>query len=136
MLLDDMLDYLSSGGVGTPNVTLFAGALPDESDDAVCVYETGGLPSVKTLGGTGAASVAVERPSIEVVSRAVRYQDARLAAHLAFRLLDGMPARLINGVRYQWAETRQNPFPIGRDEAARFLIGFNVDLIKGQTTTS
>ena len=136
MLLDDMVDLFSSGGVASTSA-IFQAVLPDEPDEAVCVYETGGLPTVKTIGGSGFASVAAERPSIEVVSRSsVSYQAARLVAERAFRLLDGLAPRAINGVPYKWAEPRQKPFPVGRDEASRFLVGFNADLILGTTSTS
>lgn len=135
MLLDDMETYLTSGGVGTVGTTLFLGSMPPEPDTAVAVYETGGLGTVHTMGNI-AGRAAVEQPGIQIMSRSASYPTARANAQKAFLLLDGMPKRSINGVQYYWGAARQSPFLVDRDQQNRYLVAFNVDVIKDMSTTS
>lgn len=128
MLLDDMCDFLTTGGM-TSSI-IFAGVSPPHGDTVVTVYETGGLPPVHTMGhGVG----FVERPQVQVVSRASTYATARQNAQVAFQLLDGMPRRQINGTWYLYAEAVQSPFLIGRDAQERVQVAFNVNIIKEQS---
>lgn len=135
MFLDDIADYLTSGGAGTQGTDLFKGALPPAPDSAIALYETGGLGTVHTMGNV-AGQAAVEQPGLQVMSRASSYQVARANAQKAFLLLDGLPKRTINGVQYYWGAARQSPFLATKDEQDRFLVAFNVDIIKDMSTTS
>lgn len=136
MILDDLVDYLSSGGIGTPGTTMFRGFLPDSPDEALALYETGGQAPVHamtpgpTVGGAGVA--VIEQPRVQVVCRAPSYDydTARATAHSVFKLLDGMPARTINTTEYLWAAAVQSPFLMGRDQAGRVLIATNYDVAK------
>lgn len=131
-----MVDYLSSGGIGTAGTDLFAGYMPDAPNAAVAVYETGGISPIHRMSPTaGLGAVVVERPSIQVVCRNVpeEYLTARTKAHSVFKLLSGLPDRSINGVSYKWGEARHSPFLMGRDEAGRILIACNYDIIKEMT---
>ena len=131
MLIDDVLDYLSSGGVGNPGTTLFGGFMPDMPDVATAVYETGGLASVHAMNPVAGAAV-VEMPRVQVVCRASGYDyaTARATAHSAFKLLDGLPTRSINGTKYLWASAVQSPFLMGRDQAGRVQVACNYDIVK------
>lgn len=138
MLLDDVADLLSTGGVGgvgtTSDWSIFKGKLPDAPEKAVAVYETGGLPSVHAM-STGPGNAAATLPRIQVLVRSPAYSTGRQKAHDAFRLLDGLRERTINGVRYLWiAAVQTEPFPIGRDENDRPLIACNYDVVKEMST--
>jgi hypothetical protein len=137
MLLDDMLTYLSSGGVATSGTNLFAGILPPNPDAAVAVYETGGRGTAKAMGNV-AGQAHVEYARVQVVSRGSQfgYAAARQTAQKAFLLLDGLPRRTINGVQYHWASAIQTPFLMGLDEQQRPMIAFNVDVVKALSSTS
>lgn len=138
MLLNDLGDYLSSGGIGTVGTDLFLGTLPTAPDNAVAIYETGGLGAIHAM-NPNAGQAKVERPRIQVVSRggANSYEAARAVAQKAWLLLDGLPTRTINGTQYHWGACVQSPFLMGRDEPAnRPLIAFNVDLVKALSSTS
>lgn len=132
MLLDDMADYLSSGGI---TATIYTGYLPETPDAALAVYETGGRPPDVAMGNV-AGVVSMEWPSVQVVSRNVtdEYATARLLAHNVFKLLQGLPTRTINGTAYQWGMARQSPFLMGRDEAGRVLVACNFDIAKALST--
>lgn len=132
-----MIDYLSSGGVGTAGTDLFAGLMPASPDNAVTVYETGGRATVHAMHGSAGQAV-VEQPRVQVVSRGATdsYEAARAVAQKAFLLLDGLPSRTINGVSYFWGSAVQSPFLMGRDEQGRPLVAFNADIFKQLSSTS
>lgn len=137
MLLDDIADYLSSGGIGTVGTDLFKGFMPETPDVAVVVVETGGRSPDRAMGaGPGGTTVAMEWPRVQVICRNTQfdYSAARSKAHDVFKLLEGMPTRTINGTAYFWGAAVQSPFPIGRDDDARVLIGCNYDIAKALST--
>lgn len=132
MLLDDICDYLSSGGIAG---TIYAGFLPETPDAAMVVYESGGRPPSVAMTPT-AGTVSMEWPSVQVVCRdvAFEYAAARSRAHDVFKLMQGLPARTINGTQYHWATARQSPFLMGRDEPGRVLVACNFDIAKALST--
>lgn len=134
MLLDDIADLLSTGGISG---TVYKGWMPDAGTTAVAVYETGGQRSVHAMGAEPGQAV-VERPRVQVVTRAAGddYQTARNAANNAFRLLDGVRERTINGTRYLWICAVQSPFLMGRDANQRVLIAANFDVMKVLSTST
>lgn len=136
-LLADMGDYLSSGGVGTLATDLFLGQLPSAPDAAVCVYETGGIAPIYSMGNTAGKAV-VERPRVQIVVRgaAYDYETARALAQKAWLLMDKMPARTVNAVSYKWASCIQSPFLMQVDEQGRPWIAFNADVMKEMSSTS
>lgn len=138
MLLDDIADYLSSGGCGTVGVDIFKSFLPDTMTDLLVIYETGGHAAVHAMSAVAGAAKA-EMPRIQVVTRSgaeFDYSSARTLAHRAFKLLDQMPERNINGVRYMWGAAVQSPFILTRNENKRPLIACNYDIVKELSTTS
>lgn len=134
MLLDDIADVLSSGGAGTVGTTIFKGIIPDRPDACVAVYETGGLAPAHAMSGSAGNAVA-ERPRVQVVSRAAQqdYEAARAKASCCYRILDGLPGRTVNGVRYLSSFAVQSPFLLGRDESGRVLLACNFDVVKELT---
>lgn len=133
MLLDDLVDYLSSQGVSG---TIRKGYSEDTPDAEIVLYETEGLSGVHTLGDTPGQG-PVERPGIQLRVRdaAREYETARRRAHGVWKLLDSLPGRTINGRRYLYVEAVQSPFLMGRDAGARVLIGCNF-LIQAEPSTS
>jgi hypothetical protein len=132
VLIDDLSDYLSSGGI---TGTIYKGFLPPTPDTAIAIYETGGVAPIRAMGNVAGRAV-VERPRIQVVCRAGQYdyQAARLKAQDVFALLDGMPARTVNGVSYLDSAAVQSPFLMGRDESGRPKIACNYDVVKRLST--
>lgn len=135
MLAEDIVDYLSSGGLGTAGTDLFAGFLPDTPEVCGAVYETGGTSPVRAMSGLP-GTAPFERPRIQVVFRATQYDyaTARLKAHNAFMLLDGLPKRTINGTQYYWGEAVQSPFVMNRDGNGLVKIACNFDIVKALST--
>lgn len=134
MLLDDLADYLSSGGLGAVGTGIFKGFMPAEpvQDAVIVVYETGGQEPIRAMGPTAGSTVVVERPSVQVVCRGAAgdYASPRATAQAVFQLLEGLPTRTINGVAYKFGSARQQPFGFGRDDAGRVLVACNYDIVK------
>lgn len=132
MLLDDIADYLSTGGISG---TIFRGVFGEKPDNATAVYESVGLSPIRGMSPTP-GQAKVERPVVQIVCRSTAddYSTARTRAHAIFKIMDGMPTRTLNGVAYKWAAARQSPFLMGRDEAGRVLIACNYDVVKELST--
>ena len=133
MLLDDIGDYLSSGGGYVSGTDLFLSILPDQPDAAIALFETGGGVPHHTMGGSNPVA---ELPTLQVVCRAKRYDDARLLAKDVDILLNGVRNRLINGVMYRWIQAQQSPFFINRDEQQRDEVACNYSIIRDSATSS
>ncbi len=137
MLLDDIGDLLSTGGIGTVGSTadygIYLGVMPNSPDKVVSINETGGVAPYRKMTAT-AGEVVAERPRVQVIVRTTLYTSGRQKANDAWKLLESLPERTINSTRYLYAESVQSPFLIGRDENDRVMIGFNVDIVKALST--
>lgn len=136
-LLHDMAVYLTSAAGLTPGTDLFLGQMPDQPDELVCLYETGGRSPAKAMGNTAGRAHA-EYPRLQVVARGAQYgyDSARALANRAFVLLDGLPHRSINGTMYHYGSALQSPFLLNVDEQGRPTIAFNVDIVKDMSTST
>ena len=133
MLVDDIADLLSTGGLGTVGTNIWKGANFGSADPSIAVLVTGGIASIHTmLSGPGGA--AVEQPRVQIVVRSASEETAMRKAQAAFKLLDGLRERTINGVRYMWAAAVQPPFSLERDENNRAHYTFSVDIKRGPST--
>ena len=134
MILEDIGDLLTSGGVAT---TVYRGFLPDTPDEAVAVYEYPGQEPIRAMRSSPGQPVA-ERPRVQVVCRAAawEYDRSRQKANDAWRLMEGLGERTINGTRYLFVRTLQSPFLLQRDEAQRVVIAFNAEVLKALTTST
>jgi hypothetical protein len=126
MLLDDITDYLTTGGMGTVTKDF----LPDAPATVITVYGTGGQAPTYTMAGRH----VMEQPRIQVVCRAESLQTAHQNAKGVYELLSGVRNRTINSVLYHWIEAVQEPFLLGRDGNARFTVACNYDVKKDRST--
>lgn len=135
MLLDEVGDYLSTGGLGTVGVDLFLGYMPETPDAVLALYETGGLGPVRAMRSSPGQPVA-ERPRLQVVARAAEhdYAAARLKVQQAYAKLEGAGDLTLGGVRYLWIGAVQSPFLMGRDSQGRVMVACNFDVVKEAST--
>lgn len=133
MLLDDVADLLSTGGAGTVGTDIWKGATFGTADPSLAILMSGGYESVHTM-NSGPGLAPVEQPRVQIVVRSLSEETALRRAQLAFRLLDGLRERTINGVRYMWASAVQPPYALDRDENNRVMVTFNVDIKRGPST--
>ena len=138
----DIVDYLSSQGIGTPATDLWVGEVPAGSC-GLAVRETGGYFPVHTFGaspsGIGAPVARVERPRIQLFARYAAYATARAKIQDAFNVLDGLQARTINGTLYQYISAVQSPSDLGRsagNQASEWTANFDVAKSVSTSTTT
>lgn len=137
MVLDDLADILSSGGLGsvgtTTDFSIYKSITPASPDKVISLHETGGVAPFRKMHST-AGDVVAERPRVQVVVRSMLYSTGRQKVNDAWKALEGLPERTVNGTRYLYAAAVQSPFPIGRDENNRVLFAFNLDVVKELST--
>ena len=134
-VLDDIADYLASGGVGTVGTSIFKGGMFDGGtaatpDAQVAVYEYLG-PAPQQVFGSGVASPTVS-PRVQVVCRDVKYSDARTKAQAVYARLAPVTDVTINSTRYLRIEALGEPSFIGSDQNGRPLIGCNYGVLREQ----
>lgn len=129
---DDLADLLSTGGITT---TIYRGFLPDLGDEAIAIVETGGYAPVSVMSATPGNAVE-QRPTVQVTRRSMTPEAADAEMQVIWRLLHGAGDRSLNGTRYLWIEAQQQPFPLPRDEAGRWLSVCNFMACKAVTTAT
>lgn len=142
MILDDIATYLANSSTAFTILAGTSGNLGKQilldndhyPDTVVSLYETPGSPNAYTYStSTGGASVAWERPSLQIISRSTVYTTARTNAQTAYVLLDGLAGRNLptaTGTTYLDITAAQPPFSLGRDENERFLVSTNYNVWK------
>ena len=133
-VLEEIVAFLDSEGLGTAGTDLFMSRMPDTPDACGCVYETGGItPDL----GFGSSLVRFESPAIQVVFRGTKldYDGPRAKAKTAWESLAGVEApQSLSGTIYNWIHPLQSPFLLEKpDEEERFSIAFNA-LIEKELT--
>lgn len=126
MLLDDLADVLSTGGMGT----IYKDYMPTTPDTVISIYGAGGQGPTHTM----QAPHILEEPRVQVMCRAESLQTAHQSARGVYGVLNGLRDRSINGVMYRWVTAIQEPFLIGRDQNARFTVACNYAVKKDRST--
>lgn len=143
MMLDEVAAYLEAQGIGvvktssnSPTWPIYRGTFGTNPDipNAIALMEGPSDPAQDEMGATVGA-VVFENSSLVLQVRSANYGTARLKANDAWTKLHkfagsiGSPA-----VRYLLIRARQQPFPVGRDDNDRWLIGCNFDVAKDRST--
>jgi Bacteriophage minor capsid protein len=126
MLLDDLSDFMSSGGMGI----VYKDQTPLTPDTVTAVYAQIGQPPTYTMRNPH----VLEQPRVQVVCRSVSLETAHDNARSAYELLSGVRNRTINGVLYHWIGAAGEPVLIGKDQNARFTVACNFDIKKDRST--
>jgi len=140
-LLDEALTYVLSattafqeGSSTGAKVPIFLSMLPSERPDvAVSFHEPGGAPPLATLNGS---TPMMERPRLQVISRAPTYAAARANAQTiwdAFFLVKNSPvAKTGSTGTTDWlmAEPISSPTDMGDDSKDRSRVSCNFQLSK------
>ena len=136
MILDDVMTYLASASVGlTAGTNMFAGTFPDSPDNACAIYETGGKQPIHAMSGSP-GNALVERPRIQVITRAVSYQSARQLAQNVFQAMDGLTNTTINSTSYLLVRAVNSPTAMGLDGSGRPRLVMNFDIMKKVSTST
>jgi hypothetical protein len=130
MLLDDISDLLSTGGVST---TIYKGFMPEQPNDAIILTETAGLGPIQAM-SSGPGTASMEVAGLQVIQRSQSYATARLGMQTVMNLLDGLSERTINSTRYSYVTAQQVPFSLGRDVSERSMVTVNFLAYKDLST--
>lgn len=138
MMLDEIAAYLEAQGLGVVKTTgnaptwpiYKAGTSPaDNVDEVIIVAEGPGADPIDTMGNVVGAVVA-EVCSLVVQTRSLSYPIARTKAQAIWSKLHKLGEIQLTGVRYLLVMARQSPFPMGRDDKTRWLVGCNYEVTK------
>jgi len=127
MWLSDIADLLTTQGVTTG--TIYRDFMPTSPDTVISVYGIGGLGPTYTMTGH-----VLQEPALQILCRSASLQSAHSAARACYEVLSGLKARDINGVTYHWAEPREEPLVVARDENDRFVVSCTYNVKKSVST--
>jgi len=137
MLLDDISDLLTTGGMGE---TFYKAWMPEQPDQCIGLYETDGLGPIMAMSG-GPGSSPLEDPvaklevaGVQVLGRDSDYQTLRLNMQEVYTNLNGLSERTINSTRYSYIVAEQVPIGLGRDESGRSMMSLNLLAYKTLST--
>jgi hypothetical protein len=132
----DLLLLLTQGGYGTFGTTLFRGpravipdALPVGARAFITLIRTGGLGDEGTH-NLSRTTIAYERPSVQVTSRAEHPQDAEDVAFELYEATFNFYDQFINGTWWRKCAPKQEPFELPPDEKGRARYVFNLEIVK------
>jgi hypothetical protein len=137
-MLDEIGAYLEAQGVGTVktssnNPTSWpiykGGVFPANVDEVVSIGSGPSDPPIDVMGSTPGDIVA-EEEALVIQARSESYETADAKAWAAWNVLHKLGNTSLSGTRYLLILARQMPFPIGRDDKQRWLIGFNCSVTK------
>ena len=131
MILDDLNDFLTTGGIATGGTNLFVGdRMPDSPDELVMIRSTQGRASMRTF-GLSVGAVVLDYPSFQVEVRSSTYTGADTLMRSVRGALDHLSNQTINGKVYHHIEAMQSePIPMGLDESRRHSVVLNFQAIK------
>ena len=142
MILDDLSELATSAlstGTWVVGTNVFMGPLPSTPDTCLAFLGPyGGAPAVWAMSpGVGAGGrPQVERPRVQALSRALRYDDAEKNAVKLRYVLGGLYDATKNGVRYQSIVEVQEPFYLEKDVTGRTVFACNFEITRGAVTSS
>lgn len=131
-VLDDLAVHI---GTLLPDETIFKGFMPDGADVAdrliALVMTEPGLEILDTM-GTSIGTIGIERPIVQIFTRDAS-DDFQASFDLAvevYQAIHNTVNTTINGTFYYMLEAIQYPYSISRDQNARWLSGFNLQVHK------
>lgn len=125
MLLDDIAGYLEQKGLGTREVNLFLGKIPDQPDNCICLFEYAGKSPERLVEG-------LEYPGLQVRVRNKSYSAGRQTIEGVYRALHCLANADLGSSFYLNIFANQSPEPLGRDQNDRmeFVQNFAVTKTK------
>lgn len=123
MILNDMAQILQNNGLGVVSSDLFYARMPDQPDDAVCLYEYAGRAPTYVHSGLSYTS-----PGLQVVVRSKSYATAKAKIENIFTVLQGLTNITVGDKTYLRVDPQQSPFPMGPDENERHRLAVNFNV--------
>jgi hypothetical protein len=129
LTLDEITSAIASATGLTVGDEIFASSMPNEPDEAVCVYE---YPGMAPTFVQGSAAIDLEHPRVQCVFRGEQgdYETPRDTAETAYRYLAGVANQSLSSTRYLNIMPLQSPFSLGPDGNGRPRVAFNLQIDK------
>lgn len=132
--LSEIGDFLETVGIASDAGTgahgspkLYVGSMGDYPDEALCVYAYAGGPPEYVQ---ESFSPSTETPQIQVVTRAVRDEDAEALCMLAWKALAPVTNATLGTTKYLSIRPNHSPAFLKRDSNDRVLYFFNATVKK------
>jgi hypothetical protein len=124
-LLDSIIAYLESQGIGIRHQNLFSSRMPDKPDSLIAVYEYPGRGPEYYL---GSPQPLVRRPRIQIQSRAKSYRAARQKAEDTYNALAKVAYKSFADRAYMVITPLNEPGLLTRDQSTRSILVFNCEV--------
>lgn len=128
-LLDAQFSWLTLPSNTSPGVpgNLYLNELPDGGvDDSVAIYQYGGEDNEESLGN----GLLYEKPRLQVLVRAVKFEDAMNRSYLIMKYLRTQASVSIGGTYYLKIRPLGTPAEIGPDPKERQRVSLNYSVWK------
>jgi hypothetical protein len=122
--LSELGDYLEGKSVSAP---VFLGSGPDDPDTVLTLYEYPGGPPEYVQ---ESQSPNAETAQIQVVARAVAYDEASALIAQAWAALASVINTTLSGTKYRSIRPNSSPAVMGQDSNGRMLLYFNATVEK------
>jgi hypothetical protein len=120
--IKDMLENSNSGLGLVFTTNMFLASLPSTPHNAVCIYDTGGMPQ---------GQYAFEKPNIQIRIRNIDYAIGyALCRDIKYYLHQKRNNEIWNSTRYISIETRSDILFLGQDEKNRYEWTINFQVMR------
>ena len=132
MILDDLADYLTTGGVATSGTNLFVGSrMPDTPNELIMLRLYSGIESIHVF-GESEGEAELDQPRFQAEVRSTTYQSADSLCRSVRNRLDRAKFT-INGKLYHHIEAlNSDPLPLDVDESRRYSVVMNFQVKKAR----
>lgn len=125
--LDELGAFLEDDDVATVGTDLFLAVRPDKPDTCLSLFLYPGGPPEYVQ---SSYAPNAERVQLQVVARAVHYEDAEALAISAWKVLSVVVNATLSGTHYRSIRPNNSPASMGRDQSDRSLVFFNATVEK------
>lgn len=125
--LSELGDYLEGLGIASSAVDLFLGSRPEKPDKVLVLYQYPGGPPEYVQNYFSPIAEVVQ---IQVVSRALRYEDAEALIYAAWTALAPITNTTLGGTFYRSVRPNNSPALMARDPSDRVILFFNATVEK------
>lgn len=117
---------LKAGGSTGPEIPLWAGQFPEETEDtAAALYESGGAPPYMSLSST---TPVTRRPQLQVIARSATYPVANALANQIYGILYGASWASTSAGTFLSLTPNQDPIDMGTDDEDRHMFSTNYSI--------
>jgi len=119
-VVEDIVTYLQTSGIGTKNTDIFGYSMPETPNNCIVVYPTGGYPRDK--------AGFIEYPTIMIHVRNELASTAESKINAILEALHRVVNTTMNGTRYLSVYARDEGVSLGKDDQQRSTWSVNFEI--------